>query len=163
MKNNYIGDIKADDLFIAADENEKEEEAIKSFSIPVEWIVTSKIEVKARSLKEAVDWAKENVDLIKLNPEPEYLEGSYKLYDEENYINEDEYLAYLEEVYNAIGYPEDYTPEEAYEDYCYDWCKERGYDYYTFDEELGQNGECYSCYDEFMENDFLDYINGGLL
>lgn len=140
------------------------EQNVKTFDIPVEWSVYAKVPVKARNLKEALAWLYKNKDLIPLAPYAEYIDGSYRLYDEDAYLDdEEEYIGYLEDVYNATGYLEDFTADDAYKDYCYDWCKDRGYDYYSFDEELGQNGECYSCYDEFIDNDFLDYINGDLL
>ena len=46
--------------------------------------------------------------------------------------------------------------QTAYEKYKNDWCKIRGYKLADIDEEIGINGECYVCFDEFRTNEFQD-------
>lgn len=46
------------------------------------------------------------------------------------------------------------TPGKMYESYKRSWCKARGYDLEAMDEEVGINGECYACFDEWYANEF---------
>ena len=45
---------------------------------------------------------------------------------------------------------------KSFEKYKQDWCNARGYDITRIDEEIGINGECYVCLDEFEINEFQD-------
>lgn len=56
----------------------------KVFSIPIEWIVTETIEIKANSLQEAIEFINENADLIPLGTEPEYIDGTWKISADES-------------------------------------------------------------------------------
>ena len=40
--------------------------------------------------------------------------------------------------------------------YKKDWCDARGYQLSSVDEEVGINGECFACLDEFEQNEFQD-------
>ena len=44
----------------------------------------------------------------------------------------------------------------AYGWYVEDWCNARGYNPCDIDEEVGVNGECYVCLEEFEDNEFDD-------
>ena len=46
--------------------------------------------------------------------------------------------------------------KNAYEKYVNDWCETRGYALETVDPEIGVNGECYACINEFEQNEFQD-------
>lgn len=46
------------------------------------------------------------------------------------------------------------TPGKMYESYKRSWCKARGYDIENMDEEVGIDGECYACFDEWYANEF---------
>ena len=50
----------------------------------------------------------------------------------------------------------------AYNKYVKDWCGERGYTPSNIDPEIGINGECYVCINEFERNEFQDeeYMSG---
>ncbi len=43
---------------------------------------------------------------------------------------------------------------ELYEQYKRDWCDARGYKLEDMDEEVGINGECYTCFDEWYNNEY---------
>lgn len=91
----------------------------------------------------------------KLDGEEEIIEKAIKLFpDFKNDCGNCDYAQEIdkEEYYNAKGY----GLNEAYELYKLDWCKERGYKLSKVDEEIGINGECYSCQDEFEDNEFQD-------
>ncbi len=45
---------------------------------------------------------------------------------------------------------------DLYEAYKEDWCKIRGYKLEDVDEEIGINGECYVCFEEFLDNEYRD-------
>lgn len=75
----------------------------KVFSIPVEWTVTETLEIKADSLKEAVEYINNHLDDIPLGTEPEYIDGTYKISADENgTLNTDEITANLK----SYGYTE---------------------------------------------------------
>jgi hypothetical protein len=65
-------------------------------------------------------------------------------------VNFDEYIetALIEEYAIVL------KPEKMYEFYKRSWCKDRGYDLEAMDEEVGINGECYACFDEWYSNEF---------
>ena len=50
---------------------------------------------------------------------------------------------------------------ELYEQYKRDWCDARGYKLEDMDEEIGINGECYACFDEWYNNEYRE-IGGKL-
>lgn len=45
---------------------------------------------------------------------------------------------------------------DLYKAYKEDWCKNRGYNLEDIDEETGINGECYVCFNEFLDNEYQD-------
>jgi len=49
--------------------------AKRIFKLPVSWEVFSYVEVESDSLEEAFDWAKENIDIIPLSSEWDYVDG----------------------------------------------------------------------------------------
>lgn len=65
----------------------------KVFSIPVEWVVTENLEIRANSLKEAVKFIKDNLDAIPLGTEPDYVDGTYKISADEDGDMEPEEIA----------------------------------------------------------------------
>lgn len=54
-------------------------EGKKVFSIPVEWTVTETLDIRANTLEEAIEFIRENNDIIPLGDDPVYLDGSYKI------------------------------------------------------------------------------------
>ena len=46
--------------------------------------------------------------------------------------------------------------KNAYQKYVKDWCETRGYAPLDVDSEIGINGECYACINEFEQNEFQD-------
>lgn len=46
--------------------------------------------------------------------------------------------------------------ERAYDAYVENWCRQRGYRRSAVNPELGINGECYVCKDEFADCEFAD-------
>lgn len=56
----------------------------KSYYIPVCWQVWDKVEVKAVSLRDAIEHLKANIDKFPLGSEPEFIDGSYKILDGQN-------------------------------------------------------------------------------
>ena len=56
-------------------------EVEKIYSIPVMWEVWDKVEVKATSLRNAIQYVKDNMDIIPLGTEPEYIDGTYHVDD----------------------------------------------------------------------------------
>lgn len=64
--------------YVTANENAKQE-----FKIPVSWQVSDFIKVQANSLEEALNYAQENIEEISLGDDPQYIDGSYKVEDEE--------------------------------------------------------------------------------
>ena len=51
----------------------------KVFSIPVEWVVTETLDIRANNLQEAVEFIVDHLDIIPLGTEPVYIDGSYKI------------------------------------------------------------------------------------
>lgn len=43
-----------------------------------------------------------------------------------------------------------------YEQYKYRWCANRGYILEDVDDSVGINGECYACFDEWYQNEYLE-------
>jgi len=69
------------------------EKATKEFVIPVGWEVFGKIRVQADTIEEAFEWAKEHMDEIPLDDDPNditYVDGSYYIGTE----NVDECMLY---------------------------------------------------------------------
>ena len=75
----------------------------KVFNIPVEWVVTETLEIKADTLEEAVEFINDNLDTIPLGDEPAYIDGTYKISADEN-NNMD--TAEIVERLNSYGYTE---------------------------------------------------------
>lgn len=44
---------------------------------------------------------------------------------------------------------------DLYEQYKREWCEARGYKLEDMDEETGINGECYTCFNEWYDNEYL--------
>ena len=75
----------------------------KVFSIPVEWVVTETIDIKANSLREAIKFINKNADEIPLGTEPAYIDGTWKISaDESGLMDANEIL----ETLDSYGYTE---------------------------------------------------------
>lgn len=75
----------------------------KIFSIPVEWVVTETIDIKADSLQEAIAFILDKSDEIPLGTEPEYIDGTWKISaDESNTMDIEEII----ETLDSYGYTE---------------------------------------------------------
>lgn len=73
----------------------------------------------------------------------------------ETYIEEMYSYSELDEYGDILVLTEGMELEEfLFEKYKEDWCKERGYTLSDIDEELGINGECFACYEEFLNNEY---------
>lgn len=44
---------------------------------------------------------------------------------------------------------------KLYQQYKSDWCEARGYNLCDIDEEVGINGECYACFEEWYQNEYM--------
>ena len=76
----------------------------KVFSLPVIWQVWDKVQIQADSIEEAVQYLKDNIDTIPLGTEPEYIDGSYRIDDGDDGINDiQETVKYLKEYWNLSG------------------------------------------------------------
>lgn len=58
------------------------EEEIREYEVPVKWICTGYVKVKAKSPVKAVEYAQENLDLFDIPLEFEYASDSFKLAEE---------------------------------------------------------------------------------
>ena len=68
----------------------------KVYSIPVEWVVTENLHVRANDLKEAVKFLVEKLDEIPTHDDAEYIDGTYKISaDENNNLDVDEIVKNL--------------------------------------------------------------------
>ena len=77
---------------------------MKKFSIPVKWEVWDKVEVKAETIEEAIQFLKDNIDTIPLGTEPEYIDGTYQIDDgHEGQASIEETVKYLREYWNLSG------------------------------------------------------------
>lgn len=77
---------------------------MKKFYIPVSWEVWDKVEVEAETIEEAIKYVKENIEVIPLGSEPEYIEGSYKIDDGDGgEASIEETIKYLKENWNLGG------------------------------------------------------------
>lgn len=75
------------------------------WTIPVEWTVIDKIKVKAKTLKEAVEWVKSNQHTIPLGTNPTYLEDSWQISYDTDDTNIEELVKEIEsdqEIKNVI-------------------------------------------------------------
>lgn len=60
---------------------------------------------------------------------------------------------------DSYAFDEQYRKEaltELYEEYKRDWCEARGYKLEDMDEEVGINGECYVCFNEWYDNEYKE-------
>ena len=48
------------------------------------------------------------------------------------------------------------TVNKLYDTYKRNWCEARGYILENIDEGTGVNGECYACFDEWYQNEYLE-------
>lgn len=77
---------------------------LKVFSIPMIWEVWDKIEVIAESLEEAIEYINDNINDISLGDEPEFQEGTYRIFDGHNdFITRAEMIKYLYNYWNYSG------------------------------------------------------------
>ena len=71
------------------------------------------------------------------------------------HITEKEVIQLQNIFFDVIGpHLERIKALEIYQQYKEDWGAIRGYRLYEVDEEIGINGECYSCFDEWYNNDY---------
>lgn len=79
----------------------------KVFTIPVEWVMTENIDIRANSLREAVDFILNNADAFPLGKEAEYVDGTWKMAADESVEGStDEILETLESYGKGCGYGE---------------------------------------------------------
>lgn len=79
-------------------------ELLKNYYIPVTWQVWDKVEIEAKSLKEAIKYFKEHVDEIPLGTEPEYIDGTFQIDDgNDGESSIEETLQHLKEYWNLGG------------------------------------------------------------
>ena len=77
---------------------------MKKFSIPVKWEVWDKINVEAETIEDAVQYVKEHIDDLPFGSEPEFVDGSYNIYDGENgEASIEDTVKYLREYWNLSG------------------------------------------------------------
>lgn len=84
-------------------------------------------------------------------------------------IDDDANVQYLEDMAKDDPLAQEIINETRFEIlarkvyplYIADWCRIRGYNLDDRDEENGFNGEDFVCFEEFMDNEFLDeeYVN----
>lgn len=74
--------------------------------------------------------------------------------DEWESYYKDKYSPKLSNYCPNCGYKMDLR--ELYEQYKRDWCSARGYTLEDMDEEVGINGECYACFDEWYVDEYLE-------
>ena len=94
----------------------QEYEQIKIYSIPVEWAVCANITVRAKTLQDAIQFVKNNANDIPLSPEPEYIDGSYRIASEKYDKSSDDIARDLMTYYGkkwACGIIEDNDPAIA--------------------------------------------------
>lgn len=77
--------------------------ANKVFSIPVEWVVTENLDIKANSLEEAIEFINNNIDEIPLGENPAYIDGTYRISADEDNDMDAEKIKTMLELY---GYKE---------------------------------------------------------
>ncbi len=84
----------------------------KVFSIPVEYTFWEKVLVKANSIEEAIQWIKDNKEIISINPdEGEYIDGSYVISGEDEYSDDNDLIKYLKDYYDHSGGISGESPE----------------------------------------------------
>lgn len=80
------------------------QEGSKVFSIPVEWTVTDTIDIRADSLREAVEFLTENADSIPLGEDPQYIDGTWRISADESGLGDIEDI--IEVLDDGYGYSE---------------------------------------------------------
>lgn len=77
---------------------------MKKFSIPVIWQVWDKIDIEAETIEEAIQYVKENLDILPLGTEPEYIDGSYQIDDgQDGQASIEETVQFLKKYWNLSG------------------------------------------------------------
>lgn len=70
----------------------------------MKWEVWDKIEVNAETIEEAVQYVKDHIDDLPFGTEPEYVDGSYNIYDGENgEASVEDAVRYLKKYWNLRG------------------------------------------------------------
>lgn len=59
---------------------------MKTFLIPVKWVSYGTVEVEANTLEEAMAYAKANKNELPLPDDREYVEGTYEINEDEDFI-----------------------------------------------------------------------------
>ncbi len=77
--------------------------ANKVFSIPVEWVVTENIEVKANSLEEAVRFVVDNYDEIPCGEDASFVDGTYRITGDDDFDGD---ISKVTENLKTYGYTE---------------------------------------------------------
>lgn len=68
--------------------DDEDEDGATEFLIPVEWTVYGTVMVEAKTLEDAIEWAKNNSDEINLPDESSYMNGSFVINDDEDLIRQ---------------------------------------------------------------------------
>ena len=92
--NTILDYLQFDDFeFLIGVEIEEDYKKIRTYKIPVEWALYGTVEIKATSMREAIEEFKKTEDFISL-PDGEYIDGSFKLAND----NEEELMCMIKEV-----------------------------------------------------------------
>jgi hypothetical protein len=86
---------------------------------------------------------------------------SIKAYEDPNpckyHITTKEVIQLQHIFFDVIGpHLEQIKAIELYQEYKHEWCAARGYKLEDMDEEIGINGECYACFDEWYDNEYAE-------
>ena len=80
-----------------------------------------------------------------------------KFYDEENHYRIDYLKKQMTIVLNKpLQLENDPILRPTYELYKRNWCDTRGYILEDMNEDVGINGECYACFDEWYNNEYRE-------
>ncbi len=73
------------------------------YSIPVEWVVTENLQVRADSLREAVKFICDNADEFPTSRDAEYIDGTYRITGDEDWSGDVEKITENLELYGYTG------------------------------------------------------------
>lgn len=130
----------------------------KVYSIPVNWEVWDKVQVVASSLEDAIQYVKDNIEILPLGDEPEFIDGTYHIEDgEDGYATIQETAKYLNRYWSLS---EGISGEELIKNYPYENISLSNKEIQLIDTLLESSGiDTYLSF-EFENNYyFIDYDN----
>jgi len=68
-------------IYASANKNGK-----KDFVFPIYWEMMGKLKVQADSLEEAMKWVEEHEEEIELDPDADYIDGTFEVEEDEEVI-----------------------------------------------------------------------------